>query len=257
MTDMFRLDGKVVVVIGGGGGIGELMAEGMAERGAKIAIASRNMQKLADIAKTIHEKTGSEVAAFKMDITDERSVIQCAKDVVEKFGTVDILVNSQGLNIKRPAAEFPPDEWDQMFAVNVRGVMLACREFGKTMIENRKGKIINLSSVRGTRATMWDGNEGYCATKGAVDMITRTLASVWAQYNINVNAIGPSLIRTELASATLNDPEKLAKYVANVPLKRVGEPKDLVGLCIFLASPASDFITGQIIYLDGGLTAVG
>jgi gluconate 5-dehydrogenase len=117
MTDMFRLDGKVAVVIGGGGGIGELMAEGMAERGAKIAIASRNMQKLADIAKTIHEKTGSEVAAFKMDITDERSVIQCAKDVVEKFGTVDILVNSQGLNIKRPAAEFPPDEWDQMFAV--------------------------------------------------------------------------------------------------------------------------------------------
>ncbi len=257
MTDMFRLDGKVAAVIGGGGGIGELMAEGLADRGAKVAVASRNIQKLEEVAGRIQSKTGSEAAAFQMDITDEQSVVRCTKDVIARFGTVDILVNSQGLNIKRPAAEFPPDEWDQMFAVNVRGVMLVCREFGKTMIEKKKGKIINLSSVRGVRATMWDGNEGYCATKGAVDMITRTLASAWAPYNINVNAIGPSLIRTELASATLNDPEKLAKYVANVPLKRVGEPQDLVGLCIFLASPASDFITGQIIYLDGGLTAVG
>ena len=114
-----------------------------------------------------------------------------------------------------------------------------------------------MSSVRGVRATLWGGNEGYCATKGAVDMITRSLASEWAPYNINVNAIGPLLIKTELAKATLSNPEKLQKYVANVPFKRIGEPEDLVGLCIFLASAASDFITGQIIYLDGGLTAVG
>jgi gluconate 5-dehydrogenase len=125
------------------------------------------------------------------------------------------------------------------------------------MIEKKKGKVINLSSVRGLRATLWGGNEGYCATKGAVDMITRSLASEWAPYNINVNAIAPSLIYTELASATLQDPERLQKYLANVPLKRVGQPRDLVGACIFLASAASDFITGQILYLDGGLTAIG
>jgi NAD(P)-dependent dehydrogenase (short-subunit alcohol dehydrogenase family) len=170
---------------------------------------------------------------------------------------VDILVNSQGLNIKRPAVGFPEGDWDQMFDVNVKGTMLACSEFGKVMVEKKKGKVINLSSVRGVRATLWGGNEGYCATKGAVDMITRSLASEWATYNINVNAIAPLLIYTPLAAATLNDPEKLQKYVANVPFKRIGQPQDLVGLCIFLASAASDFITGQIIYLDGGLTAVG
>jgi gluconate 5-dehydrogenase len=144
-----------------------------------------------------------------------------------------------------------------MFHINVKGTMLSCSEFGKVMIEKKKGKVINLSSVRGLRATLWGGNEGYCATKGAVDMITRSLASEWAPHNINVNAIGPSLIYTELAAATLQDPERLQKYLANVPLKRVGQPRDLVGACIFLASAASDFITGQILYLDGGLTAIG
>ena len=257
MCEMFSLDGKVAVVIGGGGGIGELMAEGLAKQGAKVAIASRNLKKLEEIAQRIQKATKSEAAAFKVDITDEKSTAQLANDVVAKFGTVDILVNSQGVNLKHPATEFPAGEWDQMFAVNVKGIMLACREFGKILVEKKKGKVINISSVRGLRATLWGGNEGYSATKGAVDMITRSLASEWAPYNINVNAIAPSLIRTELASRTLNDPERLARYMANVPMKRVGEPEDLIGLCIFLASSSSDFITGQIIYLDGGLTAIG
>lgn len=257
MADIFRLDGKVAVIIGGGGGIGELMAGGLAKQGAKIAIASRNIAKLQEIARKIQSDTKSEVAAFQVDIVDEKSVAQLAKDVVAKLGTVDILVNSQGANLKYPATEFPVADWDQMFAVNVKGTMLTCREFGKIMVAKKKGKVINLSSVRGVRATLWAGNEGYSATKGAIDMITRSLASEWAQYNINVNAIAPSLIRTELAARTLSDPERLAKYIANVPMKRVGEPEDIVGVCIFLASPASDFITGQIIYLDGGLTAVG
>jgi len=254
---MFRLDGKIAVVVGGGGGIGELMAEGLAMQGAKVAIASRNLEKLEGIAKRIQSNTKSEVAAFQVDISDENSVIKLAEDVVAKFGTVDILINSQGANLKYPGTEFPVSDWDQMFAVNVRGTMLSCREFGKIMVAKKKGKVINMSSVRGVRATLWPGNEGYSGTKGAVDMITRSLASEWAQSNVNVNAIAPSLIRTELAARTLNDPERLAKYMANVPMKRVGEPEDLIGLCVFLASEASNFITGQIIYLDGGLTAIG
>jgi NAD(P)-dependent dehydrogenase (short-subunit alcohol dehydrogenase family) len=257
MKDLFRLDGKVAVVIGGSGGIGEIMAAGLAGQGAKVAVAGRNMAKLDAITKKIQSETKSEVAAFQVDITDKQSVARLAEQVLARFKTVDILVNSQGLNIKREAVGFPAEDWDQMFNVNVRGTMLACSEFGKVMVEKKRGKVINLSSVRGVRATLWGGNEGYCATKGAVDMITRSLASEWAPYNINVNAIGPLLIRTELAKATLSSPEKLQKYVANVPFKRIGEPEDLVGLCIFLASAASDFITGQIIYLDGGLTAVG
>jgi len=257
MADMFRLDGKVAVVIGGAGGIGEIMAKGLAAQGAKVAVASRNIQKLGDIARNIQSETKSEAVAFQADVTDKDSVARLAEQVLNKFGTVDILVNSQGINTKKPAVGFPVEDWDQLFSVNVKGTMLACSEFGKVMVEKKRGKVINVSSVRGLRATLWGGNEGYCATKGAVDMMTRSLASEWAPYNINVNAIAPLLIRTPLAAPTLNDPEKLQKYVANVPFKRIGEPQDLMGLCVFLASAASDFITGQIIYLDGGLTAVG
>jgi NAD(P)-dependent dehydrogenase (short-subunit alcohol dehydrogenase family) len=257
MTDMFRLDGKVAVVMGGAGGIGEIMAQGLAVQGAKVAIASRNMQKLEAVAQKIQKETKSQAAAFQVDITDKQSVGELARQIVSNFGTVDILVNSQGANVKRNAVDFPVGDWDLMFDVNVKGTMLACSEFGRIMVEKKKGKVINLSSVRGVRATLWGGNEGYCATKGAVDMMTRSLASEWAPYNINVNAIAPLLINTPLAAATFSDPEKLQKYVANVPFKRIGQPQDLVGICVFLASPASDFVTGQIIYLDGGLTAVG
>jgi NAD(P)-dependent dehydrogenase (short-subunit alcohol dehydrogenase family) len=256
MADLFRLDGKVAVVIGGAGGIGEIMAQGLAGQGAKVVVASRNVQKLQAVTKKIQSETKSEAAAFEVDVTNKESVTRLADQIVAKFGTVDILVNSQGLNTKKPAVGFPVEDWNQLFDVNVKGTMLACSEFGKVMVEKKKGKVINISSVRGVRATMWGGNEGYCATKGAVDMITRSLASEWAPYNINVNAIAPLLIRTPLAMVTLSDPEKYQKYVANVPFKRIGDPQDLVGICIFLASQASDFITGQIIYLDGGLTAV-
>ncbi len=256
MADLFRLDGKVAVVIGGAGGIGEIMAHGLAGQGAKVVVASRNAQKLQAVTQKIQSETKSEAAAFSVDVLNKDSVTKLVDQVVAKFGTVDILVNSQGLNTKKPAVGFPVEDWDQLFNVNVRGTMLACSEFGKVMVEKKKGKVINISSVRGVRATLWGGNEGYCATKGAVDMITRSLASEWAPYNINVNAIGPLLIRTPMAMVTLGDPEKYQKYVANVPFKRIGEPQDLVGICIFLASAASDFITGQIIYLDGGLTAV-
>ncbi len=254
---MFRLDGKVAVVIGGAGGIGEIMAKALAAQGAKVAVASRNLQKITDIAKAIQTETKSETLGLSVDVTDKNSVDTLAETVLKKFGTVDILINSQGINTKRPADNFPIADWDALFNVNVRGTMLACSAFGKTMIAKKSGKIINISSVRGLRATLWGGNEGYSASKGAVDMMTRALASEWAPHNINVNAIAPLLIRTPLAAPTLNDPEKLRTYVANVPFKRIGEPQDLAGLCIFLACQASDFITGQVIYLDGGLTAVG
>ena len=257
MTEMFRLDNKVAVVCGGAGGIGELLATGMAQHGAKIAVADLNIQKAEEVAKKIQADTKNETAAFPVDLTNDQSVAELAANVKSKFKTVDILVNAQGINKKHAATEFPSSDWDILFNVNVKSLMLTCREFGKIMIENKKGKVINMSSVRGIRATLWGGNEGYAATKGAVDMITRSLASEWAPYNINVNAIGPSLIRTELASITLNDPDRLARYMANVPMKKVGEPHDIVGVCVFLASTASDFITGQIIYLDGGLTAIG
>lgn len=258
MANIFRVDNQVAVVVGGAGGIGEALGHGLAEYGAKVVVADVDLPKAEQVAQDIQAKyKGSDATAFKFDITDEKSVAALRDKVVSKFGTVDILVNSQGVNVKKMGIEFPANDWDFMFNINVRGTMLTCREFGKVMVERKKGKVINLSSVRGIRATAWGGNEGYSATKGAIDMITRSLASEWAPYKINVNAIGPSTIATKFSEKTLQDPEKLKRFLASCPLGRVGQPADIVGACVFLASPASDFITGQIIYLDGGLTAIG
>jgi NAD(P)-dependent dehydrogenase (short-subunit alcohol dehydrogenase family) len=258
VSNLFRVDNQIAVVVGGAGGIGEALGNGLAEYGARVVIADVDKNRAEQVSQDIRAKyESSDATAIKFDINDEKSVASLREQVVDKFGTVDILVNSHGVNVKKMATEFPVSDWDFMFNINVRGTMLTCREFGKVMIERKKGKVINLSSVRGIRATFWGGNEGYAATKGAIDMITRSLASEWAPYNINVNAIGPSTVATRFSEATLQNPEKLKRFLASCPLGRVGQPVDIVGACIFLASPASDFVTGQILYLDGGLTAIG
>jgi len=250
-----RVDGKVAVVIGGAGGIGEALGHGLAEHGAKVVIADINLTRAEQIVQDIRSKFKSEAVAMKLDVTDEKSIAQLVEQVVAKCGTVDILVNAHGMNVKKAAVDFPVPDWDLLFAVNVKGTMLTCREFGKVMIEKKSGKIINLSSVRGIRATD-GGNEGYAATKGAVDMITRTLAVEWAPYGINVNAIAPSLVMTETIKQAIK-PERLQQLLAQQLMGRFSELDDIVGACIFLASPASDFVTGQILYIDGGLTAKG
>ncbi len=255
MANLFRVDGKVAVVIGGAGGIGEALGHELAEYGAKVVIADVNAERAEQVAQDIQSKFKSETAAMTFDITDEKSVIGLVEQVVSKFGTVDILVNSHGMNVKKAAVDFLVADWDSLFDINVRGTMLTCREFGKVMIEKKSGKIINISSVRGIRATD-GGNEGYAATKGAIDMITRTLAVEWAQYRINVNAIGPSLVMTEGLKRALT-PERVQHLLAQQLMGRFGETEDIVGACIYLASPASDFVTGQILYVDGGLTAKG
>jgi NAD(P)-dependent dehydrogenase (short-subunit alcohol dehydrogenase family) len=258
MANLFRVDDKVAVVIGGAGGIGEALCTGLAEYGAKVVIASRNLARAEDVSHDINSKfKNNDAVAMQVDITDEQSVAALRDKVIAAFGTVDILVNAHGVNVKRNATEFPVDDWDHLFDVNVRGTMLSCREFGKLMIERKKGKVINISSVRGVRATAWGGNEGYTATKAAVDMMTRSLASEWAPYKINVNAIAPSTVATRFSETTLQNPEKLKRFLASCPMGRVAQPSDIVGACIFLSSAASDYMTGQILYVDGGLTAIG
>ena len=257
MVNLFRVDKQVAVVVGGSGGIGKALGNGLAEYGAKVVIAGLDLSRAEQVAQDIQAKyQSSDATAIKCDVTDEKSVASFRDQVVSRFGTVDILVNSHGVNLKKAATEFPVNDWDFLFNTNVRGTMLTCREFGKVMIERKKGKVINLTSVRGIRASFWGGNEGYAASKGAIDMITRSLASEWAPFKINVNAIAPSTVATQFSKQTLNNPEKLKKLLANCPLGRVAQPSDIVGACIFLASSASDYITGQIIYLDGGLTAI-
>jgi len=254
MKDIFRLDGNIAVVIGGAGGLGQSMAAGLARQGAKVVVASRNMERLKEVVQKIQSESQTEAVAFEVDVRDEASVGRLAQNVVSTFGAVDILVNSQGVNIKKNPVEFPADDWQFLFDVNVKGTMFACREFGKIMTARKRGKIINISSVRGIRGT-GNGNVGYCATKGAVDMITRSLAAEWAPA-VNVNAIAPCLVMTDMVKAAVK-PESIQKFLANVPLKRLGDPEDIVGACIFLSSSAADFITGHILYVDGGLTAIG
>jgi len=249
MFDLFNLSGKVAVIVGGAGGIGQAIAQGLAESGAKIMIASRNEENLQKAVKEL----GGNTYYNTTDASDEQSVKALFNNAVAKFGKIDILVNSQGYNKKYAFSEFPSDVWDSMFAVNVRSIMLTCKYFGAHMKQNGSGKIINVSSVRGVRAC-GGGNAAYCATKGAVDMLTKTLA-VELGPEVCVNAIGPTITLTPMMSGF--DPEKLATLALGKPLKRVGKPEDCIGSAVFLASKASDFVTGQVLYADGGLTAIG
>jgi NAD(P)-dependent dehydrogenase (short-subunit alcohol dehydrogenase family) len=254
MTDLFRLDGKIAVVIGGAGGIGETLALGLSQNGAKVVVGSRNLERLKEVAKEIQAKTGGEVMAIPVDVTDEDTVASLVEKVLGKFGTVDILVNAMGLNIKREAVEYPMEDWDLIFDVNVKGTMITCKHFGRVMRDKKQGKVINMSSVRGIRGYT-GGNTAYCATKGAVELITKTLALEWAPYNIHVNALGPALIITPGTIHIQQNPELAEKYKAMIPMNKLGVPEDLIGACVFLASEASNFITGQTLYIDGGLTA--
>jgi gluconate 5-dehydrogenase len=252
---MFRLDGKIAVVTGGAGGLGEACASALAQQGATVVIASRTLEKLQDAAKKIQSITNIEIAAMQVDITSESSANHLVEQLLQKYQTIDILVNAHGLNAKMPATDIDFDKWDALFAANVKGVMVACKSFGKVMIEKKKGKIINLSSVRGIRGTD-GGNTTYGATKGAVDMITRMLAAEWAPYNINVNAIGASVVMTEALKNALT-PERLQLLLSKTLFKKFATPQDIAAACVYLASPESDYVTGQIMYVDGGLTAIG
>jgi NAD(P)-dependent dehydrogenase (short-subunit alcohol dehydrogenase family) len=254
MEDIFRLDGKIAVVIGGAGGLGEAIATGLSSHGAKVIIASRNIETLEKVAADIGSKSGNEVKAMQVDVTDEKSMAKLVENVLSTSGGIDILVNAMGLNIKRDALEYPMEDWDKIFSINVKGTMIACKHFGKVMKEKRAGKIVNLSSVREIRGYT-GGNSAYCATKGAVGMLTKTLALELAPHNVHVNAIGPSLIITKGTIHIQQNPDLAKKYSAMIPLGRLGVPEDLIGAAVFLASGASNFITGQTIFIDGGLTA--
>jgi NAD(P)-dependent dehydrogenase (short-subunit alcohol dehydrogenase family) len=257
MKDMFRLDGKVTVVIGGAGGIGEGCAVALASRGAQVVVAdlAAASSKLDEVCKRIASETGSQASALTVDVTSEESTANLAAQVVEKCGTVDVLVNAHGINLKVAAVDIPVAGWDSLFAVNVKGTMLTCKAFGKIMVAKKKGKIINLSSIRGIRGTD-GGNAVYGATKGAVDMITRMLAAEWAPFGVNVNAIGPSVIMTDMIRKNVA-PERLKMLLSKVPLGRFANVEEVAAVCVYLASSEADFVTGQILYIDGGLTAVG
>lgn len=255
--NMFDLTNKNAVVIGGGGGIGGAIAEGLAGQGACVAIVGRRAEKLNQKAAEINKSTGKELLCLPGDASNEDEVAAFGKQATEAFGRVHILVNSQGLNLKYPAFEHPMDEWDRIFDVNIRSVMLTCKFFGKHMAEKGGGKIINISSIGAVRTNPTDVSAAYGATKGAVNTLSLTLAAGWAKHKINVNCIAPIMTETEMMKEIFEQhPEIREKFGERIPLGRMAEATDCVGPALFFASAASDFVTGQIIYPDGGLTTL-
>jgi gluconate 5-dehydrogenase len=252
MADLFDLTGKIGIVTGGVGGIGKALALGLARYGADVAVTSRTLSKLEPVAADI-KAMGRKSLAVASDVTDEHSIEAMVEKVVQTFSHVDILVNAAGINIRNSAEDIPVEDWQRVMDFNARGTFICCQAVGQVMIKQKSGKIVNLSSVRG-RYGAPSGAIAYSPSKGAVDTLTRTLACEWAKYNVFVNAVAPTLIETDLTRQALANPEFAKTMKARIPLGRWGFPEDVVGPMIFLASKASDFVTGQIIYVDGGTT---
>ena len=252
LSKMFDLTDKIAIVTGGAGGIGKALALGLADTGADVVVTSRGLGKLEDVAREIQAR-GRKSKAISCDTTQVKSVEEMVLKVINEFNRIDILVNAAGIAIRKPAETFPIDEWQQVMDINARGTFICCQAVGRQMIKQRSGKIINLSSVRG-RYGLAANYAAYCASKGAVDTLTRTLACEWAKHNVLVNAIAPTIVETELTRPALADPAFAQSMKARIPLGRWAMPEDCVGPTLFFASSASDFITGQILYVDGGVT---
>jgi gluconate 5-dehydrogenase len=200
----------------------------------------------------VHRQT---VKAYRVDTGQESSVEELVASAAADMGRIHVLINAQGFNVKAPATEFPVADWDKLFAVNVRGVMLCCKHFAAHMVEQGGGKIINLSSIRGARAAL-GGNMAYCASKGAIDMMTKQLAVELASKKVQVNAIAPIITITPMTEERVKrEADRYEKMLVNVPMGRMGTVADLIGPAVFLASSASDFVTGTILYPDGGTMA--
>ena len=252
MQNIFDLSGNVVVVTGGAGGIGHAQALGLADAGADVVVASRNFDHLEKVSEEIRNK-GRESMAVSVDVTDENSVSDMVSTVLKTFPRIDILVNAAGISIRKPADIFPINEWQRVMDVNTRGTFLCCQAVGRDMIKQGGGKIINLSSVRGQYGLPAD-YAAYCSSKGAVDTLTKTLACEWAKYNVLVNAVAPTIVETDLTRSALANPDYAKQMMSRIPLGKWAMPEDIVGATVFFASKASDFITGQILYIDGGVT---
>ncbi len=249
--DIFDLKGKVAVVIGGSSGLGKGIAEGLAAAGASVILGGRRLAELDKAASEIREKTNSDVTGISVDITSVEAIYDFVEKVVSAKGHIDILVNSAGLNIRKSALDFEEKDWDNVMDVQLKYVFFMNQAVGKHMIENNiKGKIINiasLTSVLGLKNMM-----AYCAAKGGIVQMTKALANEWAQYGINVNAIGPGYFETEMTKPLLSDIKVVEAMIEKIPQRRLGVPADLVGAAVLLASEASAYMTGQVIYVDGG-----
>jgi NAD(P)-dependent dehydrogenase (short-subunit alcohol dehydrogenase family) len=239
-------------VAGGGGGLGREIARGLTDWGARLVIADRDLGRAETVAREI-AKRGGPTRAVMVDVTSLDSVRALVEDVVAVEGRIDVLVNAAGAFAVTPAVDLPLDTWRQVLDVNLTGVFLMSRAVGTVMLRQGRGKVINIASVSSTVAN--PGYAAYAASKGGVAQLTRVLGLEWCRHGIQVNAIGPAFTETDLTRPYLAADDTRRPFVlSKIPAGRLGEPADLVGVAVFLASTASDFVVGQVIYVDGGRT---
>jgi len=255
VTQLFRLEGRTALIAGGSRGLGEEIAHGMAEAGANVYIVARREKWLRPAIEAL-KATGARCGGSVCDVTVPAQVKETVRVAAEMFGPIDILVNNAGSTWGAPAEDMPLDKWQSVIDTNLTGAFLFSQECARGMIARRSGRIVNIASIAGLRGSMPRGIHcaGYVAAKGGLIALTRELACKWAQYNIRVNAIAPGFFPTRMTEGIL--PGMMDTLKQNVPLGRPGRDGEIKGVAVFLASDASNYVTGQTLAVDGGSTAV-
>ena len=252
---MFELKGKKAFVPGGYGGIGEAVAWGLAEAGASVAVAGRSAEKATALAGKM-KKAGHAAFGVAMDANKIDSIRGAVETVARELGGIDLLVNCVGFNREQKIAEVTEETFDEIYRVNLRSAMFLAQAVAAHQIAGKRGgKQVHMLSVRSQLGMRGFGYSAYCATKGALVMLVKQHALELAPHGINVNGIAPTVVLTDAAHKWKSDPGRWDALLARIPLGRVAEPRDIVGATLFFVSPAADFVTGQVLYLDGGITA--
>jgi NAD(P)-dependent dehydrogenase (short-subunit alcohol dehydrogenase family) len=249
MNPVFNFSGKTAIVTGSGRGIGRVIAQSLAQAGANVVLCSRTKAEIDAVAGEISGK-GGKVLAVETDLTSHEQLEALVDAAIKEFGRIDILVNNAARSFLRSLLDLREDGWDKCFNTNVRAVWLLSRLVARRMMEQKGGKIINITTVGADKAEV--GMAAYGCSKAALKHLTRCMAKEWAQLGINVNAVAPGFTRTDFSRPIWSNPEVEALIARAIPKGKIGEPEDVVGAVLFLASGAADYITGETIYVDGG-----